>query len=183
MPPDRGEAQRPEPVRAGRVGPEAEVEEVARSVPARERNVRADDDGDADHLLAAASQPTHGVVHDLGLGSEREPSAQLADQVREVLGPVGPREAEPGCGEVGGADAGRLERGTRRRDDLLDRGRGAGRVVDVSAGPPPRAEHSAVLRDDERHGLRVAGVDAEEQPAHAASRSGRCSRWAAARAS
>jgi hypothetical protein len=170
-------------MRTGRVGPETEMEEVATRVPARDRHVRADHDRDTDHVLAPASQPTDGVVHDLGVRWQREPLPQLPDEVREVLGPVRPREAEPRGGEVACADAGRDERRVRRGDDLVDRRRRPGRVVDVSAPAAPRAEHGAVPGDDERHGLRVAGVDAEEEPAHATSRSGRWSRCAAASAS
>jgi hypothetical protein len=41
--------------------------------------------------------------------------------------------------------------------------------VDVAAAPAPRAGDGAVTLDDDRDGLRVAAVNAEEEGAHVVS--------------
>ena len=56
VPPDRGERLGAERVRAGRVGPEAEMEELAGGVPRPDGAVRADHRRDSDRVVGAAAK-------------------------------------------------------------------------------------------------------------------------------
>ena len=169
VPPDRRERLGAECVRARRIGPEAEVEDLAGGVPRADRAVRADHRRDSDPVIRPAAKRPDRVVDDHRLTQKPEPPRQLLAEEDEVLGPVGAGEAEGGGGEVG-------RRGARGRERLvagphdLDEGRLRARTLWMSAVPasprPSTVPSPSVTRAMR---LRVAAVDAEEERARSAS--------------
>ena len=113
MPPDRRERLGAERVGARRIGPEAEVEDLAGGVPRADRAVGADDRRDPDARLPFRSE-AHRSASLTITGSRASPRrrvSSVAEEV-EVLGPVGAGEAEGGGGEIG-------RRGARGRERLV----------------------------------------------------------------
>ena len=132
-------------VPAGRVGPEPEVEHAPVGVARADRVVGPADDRDAGPVGRAAAQRAERVVDHERRDGEPEPLAQRRLEQREVLRPVGAREAEHGGVELRRGDARHGQRLAHRRLDRRDgvvRRRG---VVDVR---PCRARPSPHVRPD-----------------------------------
>ena len=174
VPPDRRERLGAERVRARRIGPEAEMEDLAGGVPRADGAVGADHRRDSDPVIRPAAKRPDPVVDDHRLTQKLEAPCQLLAEEDEVLGPVGAGEAEGGGGEVG-------RRGARGRERLvagphdLDEGRLGLGVVDICRPGVAPPEHGPVAVRDEGVRLRVAAVDAEEERARAATQAA-CSR-------
>ena len=134
VPPDGGERLGAERGGAGRVGPEAEVEQVAGCVAAGDRAVGAEHRGNPDRVVGAAAQRADRVVHDHRVGGQPEPLPQLGAQELEVLGVVGAGQAEPRGGEVGRRGPCARERRAAGGDDLVSAASGV--ELWMSAVPP-----------------------------------------------
>ena len=169
VPPDRRERLGAECVRACRVGPEAEMKDLAGGVPRADRAVGADHRRDSDRVLCPAAKWPDPVVDDHRLAQQPEAPCQFLSEEDEVLGPVGAGEAEGGGGEVGRRRARGPERLFAGPYDL-DEGRLRLRVVDICRTGVAPPEYGPVAVGDECVRLGVATVDAEEERAHGSPR-------------